>query len=58
MDATDVLLGVLVIAVVARMLQAEWHHQSLTRLLNDWATMSGEVFPFLRRLTGKGGQDD
>lgn len=60
MDATTFLLGVLVIAAIARMLQAEWHHRDLLRLLNDWATMTGEIFPFLRRLVGddKGGDHD
>lgn len=57
MSTTDILLLLLLVCIVAKMLQSEWHHRDLLKLLNDWATMSGEVFPFLRKLTGGDGDD-
>jgi hypothetical protein len=34
-----------------RIFQAKVHHLELMQLLNDQATMLGELFPFLRELT-------
>ena len=53
MDRTEVLLLAVLAALLARIAQAHFQHKALLELLNHWATMSGEVFPFLRQLTGK-----
>lgn len=50
---TDILLTAIIILLLAHILQFELAHRSLMRLLGDFATMVGEVFPFLRQLTGK-----
>ena len=46
------LLAVLVVGL-GRLAQAHFQHKELMALLVDLGTMTGEIFPFLRTLTGK-----
>jgi hypothetical protein len=47
MDRTDILLAALVVIVTASVVRAEVRHHRLMRLLNDFATMVGELFDVL-----------
>jgi len=47
MDGTDVLLMALVVIVAASAIRAELRYRELMRLLNDFATMVGELFDLL-----------
>ena len=58
MKPTDLLLIALLIVGLGRLAQAHLQHKELMELLNDLGTMTGEVFPFLRQLTGKENDND
>ena len=55
MDRTDFLLIALLVVGLGRIAQAHIQHRELIALLNDFATMTGELFPILRKI---GGNDD
>ncbi len=57
MKPTDMLLIALLVVGLGRIAQAHFHHKELMTLLNDLGTMTGEVFPFLRQLTGKDNEE-
>ena len=53
MDRTDFLLLALLVVGLGRIAQSHFQHRELMCLLVDLGTMTGEIFPFLRTLTGK-----
>lgn len=57
MKPTDMLLIALLVVGLGRIAQAHLQHKELMTLLNDLGTMTGEVFPFLRQLTGKDNEE-
>lgn len=57
MTQNDILILALITISLGRMAQAFFQHRELIRLLNDYATMTGELFPLIRAIA-KGGDDD
>jgi len=57
---TDALLAIIAVTLIVASVRAEMRHQQLLDLLNEQATMIGDIFPFLReleKLAKNSGQD-